>query len=325
MRQDILHGIVTDSDIGAVSRAMLDPMRAVEELRLEVMRVTGAPDCVLLCNCTQALRVALLSFVGLPKYECAPVVVPDLTFVATAHAVRAAGHLERLVDVDPDTLHMTAPGTAGWPDSAAAVVPVELLGRPISSDLVGAIHDFGAPIIVDAAQSLGATRWRDEYTAMCVSFAANKIVHGHQGGAILCRPDDADRVRRYVRHGRAPNATGYHHESPGENLGINPLGAALALSQLRRIGDVMARRKAQREAYGSRVCRYDGSTNNWVHIGPRQTNAGRACCDLWEPMHMQPHLNDGRSFPAAEAAFDDLVALPSSDDVTPEQIEETNR
>lgn len=321
MRQDILHGVTTAEDIGTINRYLCaDVFDALADLRAKVLELTRAPDCVLTCNCTQALRVALSLFV--PR---GTVVVPDMTFVATAHAALAAGHEVRLVDVDAETLHMSLPGAVGWPDSASAVAPVELLGRPISDGLVEELSNYGAPIIVDAAQSLGATRWRHEYKAMVVSFAANKIVHGHQGGAILCRKGDADAVRRYIRHGRANGVTTYHHESAGENLGMNPLGAALAVSQCGRIERIMERRCDQRHVYFMARAIDDGDAGNyWLHVGQRSRNIDKPHCDLWEPLHMQPHLQaDPALFPNASAAFADLVALPSSDDLTPEQIEET--
>ena len=194
MNRDILHPVIRHEDVVRVAAAAKDPadaMAMMERLRLSVLESTGAPDCILVSSCTQALRVCFRVLCGF-----GPVVVPDLTFVATAHAALASGKAVRLVDVDPNTLHMSKPGASEWPDSASAVAPVELLGRPISSGLASDLADFGAPIIVDAAQSLGATRWRKVYTAMCVSFAANKIVHGHQGGAILCSTEDGARIRK---------------------------------------------------------------------------------------------------------------------------------
>jgi dTDP-4-amino-4,6-dideoxygalactose transaminase len=315
MRSDILHPVVRQSDVETVADAARSPDRAMhymEALRREVMALCEAPDCVLVANCTQALRVCLRLFAG-----PGAAVVPDLTFIATAHAALAAGVGVCLVDVDPDTLHLSRPGAVGWPDSAAAVVPVELLGRPISAELARNLEDYGAPIIVDAAQSLGATRWRPSYKAMCISFAANKIVHGHQGGAILGTREDCDRVRRYIRHGRSPASNSYHHEEAGENLGMNPLGAALSWSQLQRIHTITTRRYMQRDLYlRLGVLRDFGPYGNgWLHVGPRAVNRELPHCDLWEPLHMAPHIGGKIDFPAAMSAYRNLVALPSSDDL----------
>lgn len=325
MKQEVLHGVVKPADVQAVTDAASDPARAMiymERLRQEVIQLTGAPDCVLVSTCTHALRVAIKMFVGNAKFDGRPVVVPDLTFIATAHAVMLNQMDVHLVDVDDATLHMSVPGAAGWPDSAAAVVPVELLGRPLSDSLVSALRQYQVdtdcgPIIVDAAQSVGATRWRDEYTAMCISFAANKIVHGHQGGAILARPDACTFIRQYLAQGRPAGSVEYHHEMCGENLPMNPLGAALAWSQLQRLPEIVARRYRQRAHYlADGVLRdFDPYGNGWIHVGYRDRVKSLNYCNLWEPMHMAPHLDCGREFPVAMNAWRDLVVLPSSDDL----------
>lgn len=326
MKPEILHPVILPQDVEAVAKAAATvdgAMAALDGLRMEVMRQTGAPDCVLTCTCTQALRLALKVLIG---PHDAPVVIPDLTFVATAHAVLASGNEPWVVDVDADTLHISIPNKEDV-EGAAAVLPVELLGVPLSDKLVNALTDYGAPIIVDAAQSFGATRWRDEYRAMCISFAANKIVHGHQGGAVLCSMEDAATLRKYLRHGRdMSRLDSYYHETLGENLAMNPLGAALALSQCKRIGSIMEHRREQRRVYQNHgVMRVDNRVGNcWVHVGNRKLCEGKPSDILWQPLHTFKHLREYSygDYPNATAAYNDLVFLPSSDDTTVEQIEE---
>jgi perosamine synthetase len=327
MKPEILHPVITDEDRRAVAFALEsteNAMAALEGLRAEVMRLTGAPDCILTSSCTQALRVSLMTLIDLWPGEMR-LMVPDLTFVATAHAALATGCSLQIVDIDPVTLHMN-PDSDEW--DSDVMMPVELLGRPLHDAFVKSLAENGMPIIVDAAQSFGVTKWRSEYTALCISFAANKIVHGHQGGAILCSVEDGKKVRQYCRHGRdASRPNEYWHVTAGENVAMNPLGAALALSQTKRIEEILERRAKQRGAYlvhGSGAIRVDNVVENgWVHIGYKDANGEHPCDELWKPLHTFPHLKayaQGK-YPNATAAYNGLVFLPSSDDLTPEQIE----
>lgn len=335
MHQSVLHPVVAAADVEAVAEAASNPgaaMMYAARLRDRVLEVTGAPDCVLTCNCTQALR---MSIALLGRHSGSLAVIPDLTFVATAHAAMLAGVRPWLVDIDPQTFHLNV-GMPGWPKAwwISAVVPVELLGTVLDDGLVRGLAKLGAPIIVDAAQSLGATKWRNEYTAMCVSFAANKIVHGHQGGAILMRREHGDAIRKYIRHGRVAGCEGYRHDSLGENLAMNPLGAALAWSQMRRLDSIMETRNRQRTEYAAvdaGLYTYGAASNGWLHIGDVRKNRDRPCCQLWEPLHTMPHIAGPSrgvpyredDFPVASHVYETVVALPSSDDLNPATIKET--
>jgi dTDP-4-amino-4,6-dideoxygalactose transaminase len=333
MKPEILHPVIREEDVRAVALAASSvggAMAALEGLRAEVMARTGAPDCILTSSCTQALRVAIKVLIS-PwtnfewEEETTCVTIPDLTFVATAHAALAAGCRLNIVDVDPITLQMRERVGADW--RPGFVLPVELLGRPLTDSLVKSLAEYGVPIIVDAAQSFGVTKWRPEYMAMCISFAANKIVHGHQGGAILCSVEDGARVRQYCRQGRdASRPNDYYHVTAGENVAMNPLGAALALSQTKRIEEIMQRRFEQQEAYRRHgvMVLPEVAGNRWVHVTHAIANAGMSSDRLWEPLHRMPHLKGYArgAYPNADAAYEGLVVLPSSDDLTPEMIEE---
>jgi hypothetical protein len=102
-------------------------------------------------------------------------------------------------------------------------------------------------------------------------------------------------------------------------VAINPLGAALAWSQIQRLDEILGRRQRQREAYRTKGLRdFTPYGNGWLHVGYRGSVRAMPTCDIWEPMHRAPHLcapDRGDNYPTATAAWRDLVALPSSDDL----------
>ena len=125
------------------------------------------------------------------------VIVPDLTFVATANAVKLAGASVKLVDIEPARFCMNPKALSGAiGPRTRAIIAVDVNGRGAAYDLLEPIcAKHGLALICDAAEALGS-RYRGRALgaygdAACFSFSANKTITSGQGGMIATNRDDS--------------------------------------------------------------------------------------------------------------------------------------
>jgi len=214
----------------------------------DITRTLQTNHARLLVNGTCALRAALLSLRPVPGNE---VLIPGITFIATANAVLTCGLIPRLVDVDASG-HMRADLLAAYlqnsPHSVAAVITVHLDGA--GSDIT-AIKDvcsrFQIPLIEDTAQSFGVTRGGQYLGTFgefgCFSFQQNKILSTGEGGALVSSNNELfERASRFSDHGAIRSYDGMptwdETSFYGENYKVtHAMAAALSvqLSYLSRI------------------------------------------------------------------------------------------
>ncbi len=218
----------------------------IDRFEKNFARFCGVEHCVALSNGTVALHVALLARGIGPGDE---VIVPDLTFVATAAAVVHAGATPVLVDVDPRTfaLDVDLVKTA-LSDKTRAIIPVHLYGQPAP---IRAIREVVGPdifILEDAAEAHGATFGGRRVGALgdaaAFSFYGNKLLTTGEGGCLTT--DDATfakRVRFLKDHAMSADRR-YWHPEVGFNYRMTNLQAALGCAQLERY-ESMAHRKAE--------------------------------------------------------------------------------
>lgn len=239
---------------------------AVERLERSWAEYLGVRRCVGVSNGTTAIELALLAHGVGPGDE---VVVPALTFVATAMAVVHVGATPVYADVDPDTFNMTADGLAGLiTERTKAVVPVHLHGLSADTDAIGTVaRRHGLVVIEDAAQAQGA-----RYKGTPVGASGNTATFSLQmtknlptcgEGGLVVTDDDAvanrvvqlrqfgetirpDRPRRYVSH------------RLGFNAKLNNVQAAYTSSQLERFGEYHEARRANIAAFLDRLKGLDG-------------------------------------------------------------------
>jgi perosamine synthetase len=219
----------------------------IDEFETAFARYCGTDYALTVSNGTTGLHLALATLGLGPGDE---VIIPDLTFVATANAVAYTGATPVLADVDPDTLCIDPASVESLITARTKVImPVHLYGHPADMDALTAIakaHDLA--IIEDAAEAHGA-----EYRGRRVgglsqcgvfSFYGNKVVTTGEGG-MLTTSDPAfyRRAKRLRDHAMSAERR-YFHDERGFNYRMTNLQAALGVAQMERI-DVFLKRRAE--------------------------------------------------------------------------------
>lgn len=278
---------LSSPDVGAVEEALvMDAISSgwvaplgphVDAFEEELAARTGRRHAVALSSGTAALHLGLL---GLGAGPGTVVIVPTMTFVATANAVVYTGSAPIFVDCDPRTgnldpqlLEESLTQLEAEGATVAAVVTVDLLGRCADYDAVLPIcARAGVPVLADAAEALGAEhagRPAGSFGDCAVlSFNGNKIITTSGGGALLT--DDtrfAARARYLSTQARQPVAH-YEHTETGYNYRLSNLLAAVGRGQLSRLDEMLGRRRRLRERYvelfagspGVEVFQRDGDT-----------------------------------------------------------------
>lgn len=226
----------------------------------------GAQHAVAVVNGTAALHLALLAVGVRPGDE---VLVPAMSFVATANAGSHAGAIAHFVDVDEATwgidpvalrshlaqvgqmkdgrLHNKETGRA-----ITAVVPMHALGHPVAiAPLVSVAEEFGLVVVEDAAESLGS--WvGDRHTGLfgrlgVFSFNGNKTITTGGGGVIVT---DDEALAKKLKHlsttARVPHAYEFDHDAVGYNYRMPNINAALGLAQMEQLDGLI---RAQRDLF----------------------------------------------------------------------------
>jgi perosamine synthetase len=218
----------------------------VDRFESEFADVCGTREAIAVSNGTVALQLALLTLGVGPGDE---VIVPSLTYIATANAVRYVGAEPVFVDVSPDTWCIDpALLEPARTDRTRAVIPVHVYGHPADMD---PINDFaakhGLAVVEDAAEAPYATYKRRRVgglaTMATFSFYGNKILTSGEGGAVtLDDPELTQRARLLRGQGMDP-ARRYFFPVVGHNFRLTNLACALLCAQLERGEQMVARRR----------------------------------------------------------------------------------
>jgi dTDP-4-amino-4,6-dideoxygalactose transaminase len=199
------------------------------------------------------------------------VLVPSLTFVASANPVRYVGANPVLVDAEAETYNLDPElvvaeletrARSGRPQPGAIEV-VHLLGHPARIEpILEAADRFGIPVVEDASEALGATYRTGPLAGRhvgtigrigCFSFNGNKIITTGGGGMLVT---DDERLARRARHlstqARLPGRA-YDHDDVGYNYRLSNLAAALGLAQLEQLPELLAARRAIAARYDTAI------------------------------------------------------------------------
>lgn len=276
---------------------------------------------------TMALYLALVALGIAPGDE---VLVPDVTFPATANAVEMAGGNVVLTDVGDDLMMDPVYAETVVTGSTAAIVPVHVSGRPAP---VHTLASLGIPVVEDACEALGSGDAGVLGNAGVFSFTANKLVTSGQGGAaVFALPRVADTARRFKNQGRARStALSETHESWGMNGKWTDIQAALLLAQMIDLPERVEHRRLIRGWYQAALAGVEGvelfptpltARPLWVDVRFSIPDAPRIFAALaergiearlfWRPLHEHPHYAaDPAMFPNASRLANRHLWLPS--------------
>jgi dTDP-4-amino-4,6-dideoxygalactose transaminase len=225
----------------------------VDAFEREFAEAVGVRHAVALSSGTAALHLALV-LLGVGEGD--EVLVPTLTFVATANAVRYVGATPVFVDseraswcIDPELV-----ASAVRDRRPKAVIAVDLYGQCADYDrLRGVCNEHGVPIVEDAAEALGATyrgRPAGGHGSMGVfSFNGNKIVTTSGGGMLVADDEDVVARARFLSMQAREPTRHYEHGELGFNYRMSNLLAAVGRGQIRRLAEKVERRRAVHERY----------------------------------------------------------------------------
>jgi perosamine synthetase len=253
---------IAEPDLGPLEESyLLDAFKSgwisslgpyIQRFESEFASFCGVKHAIAVSNGTVALHLSLLAAGIGPGDE---VIVPALTFVATAAAVRHAGAEPVFVDSEPEigTLDPLAVERAIGPRTKA-ILPVHLYGHPANMDPILALASAkGLVIIEDAAEAHGA-RYKGRVVG-CMghlstfSFYGNKILTTGEGGAVVTDDDAlAARVRFLKDHAMDP-VRRYWHPEVGYNYRMTNLQAALGCAQLKRCAELSGKRQRVVDLY----------------------------------------------------------------------------
>ncbi|MCU1441989.1 MAG: aminotransferase class I/II-fold pyridoxal phosphate-dependent enzyme [Cryobacterium sp.] len=312
---------------------------------------------VSLSSGTAALHLALLSS-GVGPDDL--VVTATMTFAATANAIVYTGARPFFVDcelatgnMDPRLLREALVELTSTGQRVAAIVPVDLLGKCANYTEISEIaREFDIPLVVDAAESLGATHRGQPAGsfghASILSFNGNKVMTTSGGGMLLTNDAAvAERARHLATQAREP-VDHYEHREIGFNYRMSNLLAAVGRAQLARLDAMLTRRRAIREMYAALVDSVEGVSvfgrdgdvedNCWLtsvvvepsHAPSTAARVRAALNDeniesrpLWKPMHLQPAFSGASALinGSAESLFASGLTLPSGSALTDAQLD----
>ncbi|GHF65103.1 aminotransferase DegT [Streptomyces mashuensis] len=341
-------------EAGAVARVLESGQyghtAVTEEFERRVAGFLGVPDAVAVASGTAALHCALLAAKVGPGDE---VIVPSMTFCATAQAILAVGATPRFVDIDPTTLcvndRLVMEAVSG---ATAAVIPVLFGGRAVDlAPVRDELAERSITVIEDAAHAFGSRNGMRRVGATgaltCFSFGPIKNLTCGQGGVVVPRaPEEADTIRQVRLLGVAQsqseraNATTYHVDTFGLRYQLSGINAAIGLAQLDHFGTTEHARRRLWHAYRKALATLDGvilvdvdADHSVPHLCQvRVPHRDQVFADLrardvgvgvhYPPNHLQPAFATWhRPLPATEQAAAEILSLPFHQHLTETDID----
>jgi aminotransferase in exopolysaccharide biosynthesis len=241
----------------------------VNQFEHELADYTGAKFAIAVVNGTAALHVALL-LAGVVRDD--EVLIPSLTFIATANATSYIGATPHFVDCNERTLGVDPVALRAYLKKCTeirnkvcfnintgqvirALVPMHTFGHPADIEgLLAVAHDFHLVLIEDAAESLGS-RVNGRHTGTfglmgALSFNGNKVITTGGGGAILCNDEQLARNAKHLTTtAKLPHGWAFSHDQIGFNYRMPNINAALGCAQLEQLDSFLAAKRALYEKY----------------------------------------------------------------------------
>lgn len=346
---------ISEGDIEAVGRVLRSGMlvqgQEVAAFEAEVAAYLGIKHVIAVSNGTASLHLALLAFGIGPEDE---VIVPALSYVATANVVEIVGATCVFVDVEPDTFNIDVSLVpAAITNKTKAMIPVHEFGLPCNiSELMPIAKQHGLYVIEDAACALGAQQ-NDRFVGTfgnvgSFSLHPRKAVTSGEGG-LLTTDDDAlaERFRILRNHGISSAGPNLEFVDAGLNYRMTEFQAALVRGQFSRIDEIISKRSKLASLYFENLGNVGGIHLPKVPSDMRHTwqtfhtvvdadrddvitnlklegigsNYGAQCIPSQSYYQTRYGLNCSRDFPNAVRAYKNGLALPIFEKLSENDVE----
>jgi len=304
-----------------------------------VANLAGAKHAVAMTNGTAALFCALKSL-GIGAGD--EVLVPNLTFVASANAVTLAGAKPIFCEIDERTMQICPNKLPIYlSDRTAAIMPVHLYGQAADMDLIMRFcRKNGLKCIEDAAQGVGV-KFNGQHVGTfgdigVFSYYGNKTITCGEGGVVVTNNDDLKtQCYRLKNHGRDTKGI-FEHEHVGYNFAFTDMQAAIGIAQMGKLEKIISKKKKVHDRYVDGLSCLYGKFNP-TYFDPRSTPVHWFTSFLTDdrddlmstlrdsniqtrmffmPLHMQPCYKKYRStvanYPVSEYFYKRGISLPSS-------------
>jgi perosamine synthetase len=311
-------------------------------------RFCGVKHAIATNNGTTALHLALVALGVGPDDE---VIVPTLSYIATANAVRYCGATPVFIDCDEETLNIdVAAIESKMTPRTRAIIPVHLYGHPVDMDPILELADKNKVYVVeDAAEAHGA-KYKGRMvgsigTCATFSFYGNKILTTGEGGMVTTNDDVlAAKLRLYRGQGMDPNHR-YWHPVIGYNYRMTNIAAAIGCAQLERVDKALASRKRLASWYSSGLAEIPGLVLPvqkdyaehvyWMYtvlLPERMAEERDLVCQILDshnvetrpifyPMHvLPPYEEDVTRYPKATSCAARGINLPTHEALTQDEV-----
>ena len=348
---------ISAEDVDAVLSVLASPVLSLgPKLRgfeRAIAAYVGAAEAVAVNSGTSGLHLCLAALDIGPGDE---VVTSPFSFVASANAAIYQGARPVFADIDPLTLTIDPQQVeARIGPRTRAILPVDVFGQPAAFEAITAIADRNGLVVVrDACEAIGAERngcrVGSDGTPTVFAFYPNKQMTTGEGGIVVTSdPGIARLVRSMSNQGRDDNGTWMTHVRLGYNYRLDEMSAALGITQLARLDQILDRRACVAAWYTERLERLGAVQTPWiatettrmswfVYVIRLAAEIDRTAlmADLetdgvptrpyFVPIHLQPFYRErfgyrGGEFPVTEAVARTTLALPFFSEMTEEQVD----
>jgi len=321
----------------------------VDAFESEVADYVGVKQAAALSSGTAALHLAL-EMLGVKKGD--HVFCSDLTFVASANAIRYLNAIPVFIDAEPTSWNMSPSALEKAFESVLpkAVIVTDIYGQSADYKLIAEICDkHQTPIIEDAAESLGAEYNRKKcgsFGEMAIlSFNGNKIITTSGGGMLLAdRSEFVLKAKKLSTQSRE-EALHYEHAQVGYNYRLSNILAALGRAQLKSLDQYVEKRRKIFNYYYNNLKNVEGirfmpeiengKSTRWLSVVLMENINHDKIEDIirsfseenievrpiWKPMHLQPVFEDASFYynsqkPISASLFEHGLCLPSGSDLS---------
>jgi perosamine synthetase len=234
----------------------------------KVAEFCGVKKAIATSNGTSALHLSLI-LVGVKSNDL--VILPNITFVAPANAIKYLAANPILIDIDADTWQMDLNLLSTFLESEtsiinnkcihkksqkkiSAILPVHVLGNMCDMEMLMKLSDqYHIPVVEDSTEALGSF-YRKKHAGTfgklgCLSFNGNKIITTGGGGMILCDNEDLAKKAKHLTTQAKATSDEYYHDEVGYNYRLVNILAAMGVAQMEQLQGFLVRKKQITDRY----------------------------------------------------------------------------